>query len=109
MASKTPVLGADPKGRKRLIAAGIVFLLLAGGAAAWYLRPDRVEQVRALGEQLKAADLTPEQRREGWSKMREEMKKLTPEERQRFFAPVQQKMQEKYTRFFKLSRAEQIA
>jgi len=100
----------DSKNKKRMFVAGSVVLLLAGCAAAWFLRSDPLDEVRQLRSQLFSEEgkkLPPDERKEGFQKLTSAMKNLTPQQRKELFAERQKKMSEDLDRFFKLSPAEQ--
>ena len=102
----------DSKSKKRIVLGAVVFLLLAGIAAAWFFRSDPVDDVRQLRNQLFSEEgkkLPPEERKEGFQKLATAMKNLTPQQRKELFAERQKKMSEDLDRFFKLSPEEQTA
>lgn len=66
------------------IAIGVLAIVLVGGAvwAFWGNRPDaEVERVKQMQAEAFKPDATPEQRRENFQLVRQEMEKLSPEQR----------------------------
>lgn len=82
---------------KGKIAIAIVAILLVGGAVWAFLgnRPDaEVEKVKQLQAEAFKPDATPEQRRENFQLVRQEMEKLSPEQRDQ----VREQMHEGFER-----------
>ena len=97
--------------RKRLLAL-LLLLLLGGGAACYLLRPDPVGRIKQMQEELRGEagrQLSPEERREKRQHLREEIEKLTPEQRNELFADRRKAMKERLDHFFGLSPDEQVA
>jgi hypothetical protein len=98
--------------RRRLLAAALLLLLLLLGAVH-VARPDpHLAKVRELRQQL-AGDagrrLTERQRREGWRRLRDELKQLSPRQRRELSAERRQRSTERLRRFARMSKAERAA
>jgi hypothetical protein len=92
-------------------------LLLSGLGIAWatgYFDPDpRLAEIKQLGEQMKDSNLTDQQRRELFGKIRKDMRDLPENERKSLEAQGrqmwQQHMAERMNAFFAMSPADQKA
>jgi hypothetical protein len=97
--------------RERLVAAGIL-IVLAILAFSLYrrIRPDpQLAHARELGKQLADRSLSADQRRELGKQFREEMQKLSPQQRGDLFKDRQKAMRDRIAGFFKKSKQEQMA
>ena len=97
--------------RKRFIVAGIVLML---AVLAFFLyrrvRPDsQLAHARDLGKQLADSSLSANQRRELGKQFREEVRKLSPQQRGDLFKDRQKAMRDRIAGFFKKSKQEQVA
>ncbi len=91
-------------------------LVLAGGGslwAWWHFRDDpEIARMIALGEQMRAdsKNLPEDKRREMWSQFGEEMRQLSPDQRQALFAANrdrwQERAKEEMEQFFELPPAD---
>lgn len=99
--------------RKKWLAAGLILMVLLW--AAWLFRSNaRMARAEELGRQLATArNLPPDQRREQWGAFRQEMAKLSPEQRRevgaKVFADRRRETREKVSQYFKLPKKQQIA
>src|SRR5262249_53857234 len=74
------------------------------------VRPDpQLAHARELGKQLADRGLSADQRQALGKQFREEMRKLSPQQRGELFKDRQRAMRERITGFFKKSRQEQVA
>ena len=99
-----------PENRRRITVASLaILLLLAILAVVWYCWPNqRVAAVKRLRAQLigeTGHKLTPAQRRELGSQIREKIRQLTPVERRE----LDQERREQLRRYFSLSKRDKIA
>jgi hypothetical protein len=97
--------------RKRLLVASLALLLVV---LALFLyrraRPDsQVAHARELGKQIADTSITADQRRELGKRLREEVRKLSPEQRSELFKDRREAARARMASFFKKSRQEQIA
>jgi hypothetical protein len=97
--------------RKRVVALSIVIVLTVLVRCLYQrVRPDpQLAQARELGKQLADRSLSADQRRELGKQFREEMRKLSPQQRGQLFKDRQRAMRERIAVFFKKSRHEQVA
>ena len=100
---------------KRTALATLALLLLLLGILAAYLRfrPDpQVEKVKEMRDQLAGEagrQLSPEERRERWQQLRQEMQQLSPKQRREVWADRRQASRERLARFSRMSPAERVA
>ncbi len=103
--------------RRRLLLALALLLLLgiAGGTWSALRSAAQVAKVEELGKQLREAgrNLPADQRRERWQEFRQEMDKLTPEQRRQVGAKISEErrrtLRAKLQQYFAMSRKEQQA
>jgi hypothetical protein len=97
--------------RKGIVALGIVIVLVVLVVCLYQrIRPDpQLASARELGKQLADRSLSADQRRELGKQFREEMRKLSPQQRGQLFKDRQKAMQDRIAGFFKKSRQEQVA
>jgi hypothetical protein len=102
----------NPARKKQVIAASIgLLLLLLLGASYLYLRGDpQLARVKELQDEMfntPRDKMTDEERRAKWGEMREEEKKLSPEQREQLHAGIrkrfEQKMNTSGARYFAMS------
>jgi hypothetical protein len=101
---------------KRKITVGVVAIMLIGGAV-WAMmrnRPDpQVEKVKQMQAEAFKKDTTPEQRRQSFELIHQEMEKLTPEQRHEVRHDMHQnferRMDEEIKTYFSLPQQERIA
>jgi hypothetical protein len=98
------------RGRRLVQAlALLVAALLLLGAAQRFRAQARVNKVRGLRDRLAGRDLSEEERREAWRKMREEVGKLSPRQRAGLREDRRKASRERLASFFKMSPAEKQA
>ena len=104
---------SQPDNRKRVLLVVVLLLLLSGGVtwAMWSREDPQVLKVREMASQMEG--LPWDQRREQFRQMREEMEKLTDEQRDQFRderrGGWEARENQRLKDFFAMSREEQIA
>jgi hypothetical protein len=91
--------------------AAVLLLVLTWWALS-YGGDGRLGKVQDLRSQLRGEagkKLAPEQRRDLWKQLNEEMKQLSPEQRRTLAKQQERAMTEKFKRFFSQSKAQQRA
>lgn len=101
---------------KRIIAIAVVAILLLGGAVWAFLRnqPDpQVEKVKQMQAEMFKEDMTPEQRRENFQLVHQEMEKLTPEQREQVHQEgrerFERRMDEQIVAYYALPAEQRVA
>jgi hypothetical protein len=99
--------------RKGLVVLALLLLLLSAAGLLARLRADRqLARVKDLRNQLAGPagrQLTREQRREGWQRLRKEVQRLSPAQRRMLFDERRKQQRERLAKFFKLSPEERLA
>ena len=97
--------------RKRIVALGILIVLTVLVLCLYQrVRPDpQLAHARELGKQLADRSLSSEKRRELGKQFRDEMRKLSPQQRGELFKDRQKAMRDRIAGYFKKSRQEQMA
>jgi hypothetical protein len=96
------------------IAAAMVLILACVLWAVTRSRPDpQVAKVEQMQAELGDESATPEQRRERFQQLRQEVEKLAPQQREQMFARFMQQrdaeLQKKVAEYFKLSKQDRLA
>jgi hypothetical protein len=80
---------------KRKMTIGVVAILIVGGTVwAWMSRPDaQVEKVKQMQAEAFKEGATPEQRRENFQLVRQEMEKLSPGQRNQVWEQMREGME----------------
>jgi uncharacterized membrane protein YgcG len=113
---RRPVTREAEKKKTKKVFWIVLLLLLAVGATAWAMRTTedpQLTKVKAMRAEIENENLTREQRREMFTKMRPEIEKLTEEQREGLFADRRREWEARERKdlkeFFAMSAAEQTA
>jgi hypothetical protein len=100
---------------KRKMTIGVVVILLVGGTVwAWMSRPDaQVEKVKQMQAEAFKEDATPEQRRQNFELVHQEMEKLSPGQRDQvreyMREGMERRMDQQVSAYFALPQEQKIA
>lgn len=100
--------------KRKITVAAVAILLVVGLSWAWMKRPDpEVERVKQLQAEAFKEGTTPEQRRENFDLVRQEMEKLSPAQRDQVREHMREgferRMDEQVKAYFALPKEQRVA
>jgi hypothetical protein len=105
-----PAAEETPRRRRRRWLLLLLLLLFLVGGVTWAARPDphlaRAKELQAELFSPEARNLPPEERRARFEEFRNEVKRLTPEQKHDLSAPMREKQRAELERYFTLSAPE---